>query len=217
VRPATQRLRQGFFIVFEGLDGAGKTTQIRLLAPYLQQQGYEVICLKEPTHGAWGQKLRRAATQGRAGITPEQELAWFLADRREDVERNIQPALARGQIVILDRYYFSTMAYQGTLVGSPSMIQQQNEAFAPPPQLLFLLDIPPALGLERIRQERQPDAFERLEYLECVAAIFAAMNFPYLRRIQATRPPDVIQAQIRQDVQASLACWASRQRDVEAS
>jgi dTMP kinase len=203
--------------VFEGLDGAGKTTQLHCLARFLQQQGYDVVCLKEPTPGVWGQKLRQAATQDRAGITPEQELAWFLADRREDVEHNIRPALARGQIVLLDRYYFSTMAYQGALGWSPESIRQQNEAFAPPPQLLFLLDIPPSQGLDRIRQKRQLDAFERLDYLEQVAAIFAAMDFPYLRRIQATQSPETVHAQICKEVQAALVHCTFLEGEVEAS
>jgi dTMP kinase len=202
---ARRRIHQGFFIVFEGLDGAGKTTQLHRLAHHLQQQGYAVVCLKEPTEGVWGQKLRQAAIQGKTNITPEQELAWFLADRRDDVERNIRPALARGQIVLLDRYYFSTMAYQGARGWSPQKLQRQNEAFAPPPQLLFLLDIPPAQGLDRIRQYRHLDAFERLDYLERVAAIFANMDFPYLRRIQAMQSPETVHALICKDVQAALA------------
>lgn len=217
MQQARRRIRQGFLIVFEGLDGAGKTTQLQCLARYLQQQRYDVVCLKEPTDGVWGQKLRQAATQSRTDITPEQELAWFLADRREDVEQNIRPALARGQIVLLDRYYFSTMAYQGARGWPPDSIRQQNEAFAPPPQLLFLLDLPPAQGLDRIRQKRQLDAFERLDYLEQVAAIFAAMDFPYLRRIQAAQSPDAVHTQICKDVQAALADYPHLEGKAETS
>ncbi len=202
-----RRLRQGLFIVFEGLDGAGKTTQIRLLERELQQQGCEVLCLREPTDGPWGQKIREAVRQGKHEMTPAQEFAWFLADRHEDVEQNIQPALARGQIVLLDRYYFSTMAYQGALGCDPDVIRQRHEAFAPLPHLLFLLDITPSQGLQRVQQERQLDGFERLDYLERVAAIFAAMDFPYLRRIPATLTPEAVQAQIRRDVVETLARW----------
>ena len=211
MRQTRRQLSQGLFIVFEGLDGAGKTTQIHMLAAYLRQEGYDVVCLKEPTDGPWGQKIRRAASQGQTGTAPEQELAWFLADRREDIEHHIQPALARGQIVILDRYYFSTMAYQGALGWDPDVLRQQNEAFAPPPQLLFLLDIPPEQGLARVQQTRQLDGFERLDYLKTVAAIFDAMDFPYLRRIQATLPPETVQAHIRQAVRQALDDWPSSQ------
>jgi dTMP kinase len=202
--PVKHCLSRGFFIVFEGLDGAGKTTQVRRLAEHLQQEGYDVVCLKEPTDGPWGQKLRWLARQGRQEVTPATELAWFLEDRRQDVAQNLQPALARRQVVLLDRYYFSTMAYQGALGGDPEAIRAQNEAFAPPPDLLFLLDIAPAQGLQRVQQDREPDDFERLDYLERVAAVFAAMRFPYLRRLPATLAPEVIHAHIWQEVQAAL-------------
>jgi dTMP kinase len=202
--PETRHRRAGFFIVFEGLDGAGKTTQARLLAERLQQTGYAVVRLKEPTDGPWGQKLRQLMQQGRQGVTPATELEWFLADRREDVEQNIRPALARGQMVILDRYYFSTMAYQGALGCNPDSIRQRNETFAPPPDLLFVLEISPAHGLQRVQRQRMPDSFERLEYLQRVAAVFAQMDFPYLRRLPATLAPETLHAQIWQEVQTAL-------------
>jgi dTMP kinase len=198
-------LPQGFFIVFEGLDGAGKTTQVHLLVTRLQQCGYDVVRLKEPTDGHWGQKIRRLAQHGRQHVSLETELAWFLEDRRQDVAENIKPALARGQIVVLDRYYFSTMAYQGARGGDPHRIRQLNEAFAPPPDLLFLLDIAPAQGLQRVQQQRVPDEFERLDYLERVAALFAQMDFAYLQRIPATLPPDVVHTRLWQAVQTALA------------
>lgn len=206
-QPGTYRLQPGLFIVFEGLDGAGKTTQIQLLATSLQQRGYDVTCLKEPTDGQWGHKIRQSALTGRKDIAPDQELNWFLKDRREDVEYNIQPALIGGSIVILDRYYFSTMAYQGALGYAPDDIQQRNEAFAPPPDLLFLLEIDPANGLERVQQARQLDGFEQLEYLQQVAAIFAEMEFAYLRRITASVSIDRVQAHIQRDVDAILQQW----------
>ena len=84
------RLCRGLLLVFEGVDGAGKTTQIRLLAERLQGAGYDVICLKEPTEGPWGQKLRQLARHGRQGISPSMELDWFTQDRRENVEHNIR-------------------------------------------------------------------------------------------------------------------------------
>jgi len=204
---ATRGLRDGLFIVFEGLDGAGKTTQIDLLATALRQAGYTVICLKEPTDGPWGQKIRQATRQGRRQADPEDELTWFLEDRRQDVEQNIRPALAQGCIVILDRYYFSTMAYQGALGYDPDEIRQRNEAFAPPPHLLFLLEIEPSQGLQRVQQARQLDGFERLDYLQQVDAIFAAMDFPYLRRISASDDIETVQAHICQEVRETLTTW----------
>ena len=195
---------RGVFIVFEGLDGAGKTTQVKLLCDRLQQAGYEVVSLKEPTDGAWGQKIRQMARAGRHDVAPETELTWFLEDRRQDVQQNIRPALARGQIVVLDRYYFSTMAYQGARGFDPADIQQCNEAFAPPPDLLFLLEIPPERGLARLQQARSPDHFEQLDYLQRVAHLFARMDFAYLRRIPATLAIETVHDRIWHKVQTVL-------------
>lgn len=190
----------GLLIVFEGLDGAGKTTQVSLLAARLRQAGYEVACLREPTNGPWGQKLRHMAQEGRHEA-PETELEWFLHDRREDVAQAIAPALAQGQVVLLDRYYFSNMAYQGALGLSIDDIRRRNEAFAPPPDLLLLLDIPVSQGLQRVQQRGALSHFERHDYLTRVAAIFAAMDFPYLQRLDATPMP----AQVHEAIWQALA------------
>jgi len=199
------RLGRGLLIVFEGIDGAGKTTQVRRLEERLRREGYDVVCLKEPSEGPWGQKLRQLARHGRQHVSPDTELEWFLQDRREDVEHNIRPALARGQIVLLDRYYFSTIAYQGALQLDPEEIRACNEAFAPPPDLLFILDIPPERGLQRVRQRGELSHFERLDYLERVAAIFAAMRFPYLKHIDAASEPPVVHQRIWQETASLLA------------
>lgn len=198
--------------MFEGIDGAGKTTQVRLLDERLRREGYDVVCLKEPTEGPWGQKLRQLARHGREQVSPVTELEWFLQDRREDVEQNIQPALARGQIVLLDRYYFSTIAYQGAMGLDPEEIRVRNEAFAPPPDLLFMLDILPEIGLQRVRHRGEVSHFERLEYLQRVAVLFermtapsAAGRLPYLKRIDASSVPASVHARVWQETARLLA------------
>lgn len=201
-KPATPR--RGLLIVFEGLDGAGKTTQLGLLYDHLYRQGRDVVRLREPTDGPWGQKLRRLMAHGRGDVTPATELEWFLNDRREHVDQWIRPALERKQIVLLDRYYFSTMAYQGALGCDPQSIRARNEAFAPPPDLLLLLDLPPVAGWQRLRQRGTPSHFERLDYLERVAGIFDAMDFPYLRRIPADQEPEAVQSRVRHETHQLL-------------
>lgn len=181
---------QGCLIVFEGIDGSGKTTQIELLYDRLCRDGYDVIKLKEPTDGQWGQKIRRLFSHGREGISRETELNWFLKDRRDHVTHHIRPALGRRQIVLIDRYYFSTMAYQGALGLDTAAIQAQNEAFAPPPDLLLLLNISPEDSLRHVRQRSAPNQFEKLDYLKQVATVFDHMQFPYLRRIDAAQTID---------------------------
>ena len=194
----------GLLIVFEGLDGAGKTTQLGLLYDHLREQGQDVVRLREPTDGPWGQKLRQLMVHGRDDVAPATELEWFLNDRREHVAQRIWPALDRKQIVLLDRYYFSTMAYQGALGYDPQDIRARNEAFAPPPDLLLLLNLPPATGWQRLSQRGTPSHFERLEYLEQVAGIFDTMDFPYLTRIPADQEPEAVQSQVRREVQELL-------------
>ena len=195
---------RGLLIAFEGLDGAGKTTQLGLLYDHLLQQGEDVVRLREPTEGPWGQKLRQLLLHGRGDVTPDAELEWFLNDRREHVDQCIRPALNRKQIVLLDRYYFSTMAYQGALGCDPQSIRVRNEAFAPPPDLLLLLDLPPAVGWQRLNQRGTPSHFERLDYLEQVAGIFDAMDFAYLKRIPADQEPEAVQSQVRREVHELL-------------
>lgn len=102
--------RKGRLIVFEGIDGTGKSTHIGHLRKYLEGKGLEVVQSFEPTRGQWGRMLRDSAVTGRLSV--EEEVALFLKDRREHVETLIAPALARGAWVLLDRYYLSMMAYQ---------------------------------------------------------------------------------------------------------
>ncbi len=199
-----KRLARGCLIVFEGIDGSGKTTQIELLYDRLRRDGYEVIQRKEPTDGQWGQKIRRLFSHGREGISREMELSWFLNDRRDHVTHYIRPALNRHQIVLIDRYYFSTMAYQGALGLDITAIQAQNEAFAPPPDLLLLLKIPPEASLQLVRQRSAPNQFEKLDYLKQVADVFDHMQFPYLRRIDATQTIDLVHQHIWQAVDPLL-------------
>ncbi|MFN6016221.1 MAG: dTMP kinase [Verrucomicrobiota bacterium] len=132
-------MSQGIFIVIEGIDGTGKSTQSKRLAEWFRSRGREVVLSREPTDGPWGKKLRESATTGR--LSAEEELECFLNDRREHVEMSIKPALAEGKVVILDRYYFSTMAYQGARGFDPAEIRRRNEVFAPQPDLLLILDL----------------------------------------------------------------------------
>src|SRR5690606_9901276 len=128
--------------------GTGKSTQTKRLAEWLRGHGREVVLSREPTDGPWGTKLRESAATGR--LSPADELNYFLNDRRQHVEETILPALHTGKFVVLDRYYFSSMAYQGARGGDPEEIRRLNEAFAPPPDLLLILDLEVDLALERI-------------------------------------------------------------------
>lgn len=161
------RMRQdaGILIAVEGIDGAGKTTQVERLCAALAAADEVVTRSKEPTNGQHGRRLRESAQLGR--LDPHDELATFIADRREHVEAVIQPALSRGEIVILDRYFYSTIAYQGPRTGHhPCELYEQMREF-PAPDVTFLLDVPPEIGLHRVAASRGdiPNEFERIESL----------------------------------------------------
>jgi dTMP kinase len=179
------RLKKGVLIVFEGIDGAGKSTQARLLYERLTKAQFNAELSKEPTEGRWGKKLRKLIEEGRGEVSPQEELELFIKDRFQHVEEIINPGLENNKIIILDRYYFSTIAYQGALGVDPREIEKKNSEFAPAPNLLFLIEIPPAAGIRRIKESRgkETDSFERESYLLRVGQIFQSLDRPFLYRL----------------------------------
>ncbi|MFQ5451219.1 MAG: dTMP kinase [Nitrospinaceae bacterium] len=195
------KLDRGYLIVFEGIDGTGKSTHCRMLGEHLESRGISVSRFFEPTRGHWGMKIRKLLVEGRDDTSPREELSWFINDRKEDVEKNILPALARKNVVLMDRYYYSTAAYQGALGIDPMEIIRKNEAFAPKPDLVFLFTTSPEKCLARIQQSRgERTAFEKLDYLERVQRIFESFADPVIRRIDSGPPPDSVQARLRRVV-----------------
>ncbi|TMA28007.1 MAG: dTMP kinase [Deltaproteobacteria bacterium] len=188
----------GRFIVFEGLDGAGTTTQSKLLAERLQQKGRTVHLAHQPSDGPVGQLIRqilagRAATtqaDGKLGIVDERGMALlFAADRLDHLASQIEPRLGRGEDVILDRYTLSSLAYQGASV-SHEFILVANR-YARKPDLTLFLYVPATVALERVRMrgaklERyetatQLQAIER-EYSRLVGTLASVVS------IDGTRP-----------------------------
>lgn len=169
---------RGVLVVLEGIDGSGKTTQARALLRRLRRRGWPAVFFREPTRGRWGREIKRLAVRD-GSLTPEQELELFVRDRRENVEKNLRPALEAGRVVVLDRYYFSTIAYQGAKGIDTRRIRRINEAFAVPPDLIVILDVDPRQGLARIEGRRTRDElFEREDYLVRVAGIFRGFRGP---------------------------------------
>jgi dTMP kinase len=181
----------GFLVVLEGIDGSGKSTLQQRLAEWCRARGLACTTSQEPTHGPHGRALRESARTGRLSLKEEMEL--FEKDRAEHAATLIRPALARSEIVILDRYYFSTAAYQGARGADPAEIIARNEAFAPVPDLVLLLDLDPAAGTGRILgRDQELDNFEALEYQREVRLIFLSIERPYIHRIDASRPSDAV-------------------------
>jgi len=191
--------------VLEGLDGSGKSTQLPRLAARLRAEGHVVVETREPFDCAAGRKIRELA-RGGASIAPEAELALFMEQRRFHVRERIAPALARGEIVLSDRYFLSTVAYQGARGLDAAALLAENEVEFPLPDLALLLELAPAAGLARVASRGGPaePAFEKRDFLERVWAIFHALDRPYLERIVASGPPDAVEARIASTVSRRL-------------
>jgi dTMP kinase len=195
VHPSRPARSGGVLIALEGIDGTGKSTQVARLAARLRAGGWAVVQTSEPTQGEWGRKIRALAMGGRKGVAREDELDWFLRDRMEHVEQTIRPALRAGKIVVTDRYYFSTMAYQGALGLDPRRIQEMNEALFPRPDLVILLVASPELGLSRIARHRgglRDVSFEQSDYLRRVASLFESFRDPAIRTVDAAKLPEEV-------------------------
>ena len=195
--------QQGLFIVIEGIDGTGKSTQARILADHLRSHGSDVVLSREPTDGHWGKKLRESAQSGR--LPPDLELEYFLNDRRQHVDELIAPALAAGKVVILDRYYFSTMAYQGARGIDPAEIRRKNEQFAPTPDLLLILDLDVDTALERIGSRGDSaNEFEQRAALQTCRDIFLGLRHaPYCHIIDASLTTSEVARLIRTTVDSA--------------
>jgi dTMP kinase len=168
----------GFFIVLEGIDGSGKTTSSRSLASMLRARGYEVFLTREPTSKTTAGKKLRGTFSSEIRLTPEEELALFMEDRKEHIASVIEPKLNEGIIVICDRYFYSNAAYQGALGLNWSEIVSQNLAFSIVPDAIFFFNLPVKVALQRISKRHTHKAttsFEGTEYLIEVDRIYHRM------------------------------------------
>ncbi len=142
----------GLFLSFEGIDGSGKSTQSRLLAETLRARGHPVTLTREPGGSCGAEEIRRLVLEGATDRwSPETEILLFTAARRDHLEKTIRPALARGEIVITDRFADSTRIFQGITRGdlSATVDRLHDLMIGTEPDLTLLIDIDPALGLSR--------------------------------------------------------------------
>jgi len=142
----------GGFISFEGIDGSGKSTQARLLAAHLHEQGHSVVLTREPGGSPGAEEIRKLVLEGPPDRwSAETEILLFTAARRDHLERTIRPALAAGKIVICDRFADSTRMYQGLRgTGLRRMVDRLHDLMiGQEPDLTLLIDMDPTLGLKR--------------------------------------------------------------------
>jgi dTMP kinase len=208
-RPAT--VHRGLLIAFEGGEGAGKTTQARLLAIWLREQGYDVIATHEPGATKVGMRLRALLLDtAHTGMSSRAETLMYAADRAEHVDTLIRPALERGAVVVTDRFVDSSLAYQGRGRNLPvTEIAGLNQwaTGGLRPDLTILLDLPPMAGLVRRapsadRLEAEPTEFHQ-RVRQGFLALARAEPHRYLV-LDATRPPEQLSREIQDRIRDML-------------
>jgi dTMP kinase len=194
---------RGRFIVFEGIDGSGKSTQASLLVRRIEDLGIPVLLTAEPSDGPAGRIIRSL----KARPDPEEEAELFSEDRRHHVENVILPALRADRWVICDRYLYSSLAYQGSRGLSCDRILGLNTSFALAPDVIFLVEIDVETALARIMTHRSGNItlFEQRESLEKVAAVYQSILDPLVERIDGNRSIEEIHAVIMALLQKSPA------------
>jgi len=196
-------MARGKFISFEGIDGAGKSTQHAWMIGHLRQRGQRVVATREPGGTPLGEKLRGLLLSEPMHL--ETEALLMFAARREHLEQVIEPALARGDWVVCDRFVDASFAYQG---GGRGLAWQKLEALATwtlgpmTPDLTLVFDVPVALAQERLRRgTTAPDRFEReqADFFERVRSAYlrlARENPQRIRVIDASRDPEAINKEL---------------------
>jgi len=147
-----QERRRGSFIVLEGGDGAGKTVQARLLCSALRRRGFDIHATAEPSKSAVGRLIRRSILE-KHKVSPESEALLFAADRSLHLTSEIRPALSAGKTVVCDRYMYASFAYQGPQGVDLKWLRTINR-FPENPDIAIYLDIPPEVGLKRIKRKK---------------------------------------------------------------
>ncbi|WP_297550251.1 dTMP kinase [Thermococcus sp.] len=195
----------GIFIVLEGIDGAGKSTQAKLLKIWFEEKGYEVVLTKEPTDTPFGKLIRRLVlTGGKEGIidgakiSHEAEALLFAADRAEHVDKLIKPSLESGKVVISDRYFYSSLAYQWARGLDLEWLIDLNR-FAIRPDLVLLLDLPVRESMKRIKTRSIRSEFDKIMELQKRVRenyLKLAELFPEIKIVNAMEDVDNVHRQI---------------------
>jgi len=209
-------LKSGVFIVIEGIDGCGKTTQKDLLADFLTQKGYPVETTREPGGTLLGELIRELVLSPKyQEMLPLTETLLYLTDRAQHVGQKLLPALRTGRIVISERYIDSTIAYQGFGRGlDQAMLDRLNNLVTQglKPNLTFLLDIPPEIARRRLISRKSNLPLDRLEQEKL--AFYRRVREGYLALVQrqpdsyvvldACQPPVIIHQKIQRLVEERI-------------
>ncbi len=182
---------KGKLIVIEGIDGSGKSTCTKNLAEKLNSINIKTIYTFEPTHSHYGAKLREGMLS--EDLDAEEELLLFVKDRKEHIEYMIKPALEEGYFIILDRYFYSSIAYQGAKGIDINRIINMHKDFIIKPDIVFIFHLPIDIALNRIISKRGiADRFENETYLKKVDKIFHSFNEPFIYHIDTDKDIKII-------------------------
>lgn len=188
------------FIVFEGIDGSGKTTLIESVKKYLESRGRKVKTTREPTSGTIGSFVRDTD-----GLTPESEALLFTADRACHTEE-IEKWLSDGYDVIADRYYASTIAYQAASGTDRKWLESINSKVIVEPTMTFLLDISPEVSLRRVdTRGEEKSRFEKAEYLRRVREEYlSTAKEKGFTVIDASRAPEEVSREVLKEIERAM-------------
>lgn len=206
----------GYFITLEGVEGSGKSTQALLLANALRERGYEVLLTREPGGPAISEAIRNILLNPEFyEMLPETEMLLYMASRSQHTGQWIIPALNAGKIVISDRYYDSTIAYQGAARDLDFNIIDTITSFATyntDPNLTFLIDLPVEVGIKRI-QSRQLDRLEMetIEFHQKVRQQYLFIASKYASRYHVISGDDMVDNIHQQVLERTLALIQSKQ------
>ena len=190
-------MRKGWLICVEGLDKSGKTTQSRLLVEALVNMGFEAVYTSEPSSGEIGRFIKRYVLHRRRRLPATVEALLFAADRVDHIEREVKPMLDEGKIVVLDRYLYSSLAYQGAAGLDLKWIMEINK-MAPKPDLAIYLDVPVEVIMMRIQKRQRRSVMESLETQLKVREIYLKLvKEGYLLLIDGNRSIEEVSQDIR--------------------
>ena len=188
-----REMKKGIFIVFEGLDGSGKSIQITMLRDWLKKKRINAIITKEPTDNITGNILKLTLRMEK--LAPQTDALLFAADRAEHIDKIIKENLKKGKVIIQERYVYANIAYQTAQGVSERFVKNIND-FAMKPDLVFLLDVPAELALQRNWNVLYftPGKFEKsIQFNEKVRKKYLELARKYgLHVIDATKPQEEI-------------------------
>lgn len=174
-------MSEGLFIVIDGIDGSGKSEIVKMLHNYLfsKEKKYRILTTREPTNGSYGKQIREMLKQEKDPQSNSKKLVdLFIKDRQEHLEKTIEPFLKKSNehelnIVLCDRYYYSTIAFQGAQGLNMEALIAKNKKFRKP-DIAFILDAEPSLALKRI-EYREKEKFEQLDFMKKIRENFLRM------------------------------------------